>query len=472
VADGALVNDVHSGLNPTRVRRVVRVTDLDSLRRAIGDAAAAGDTLCAAGGRHAMGGQQFASDGVLLDTRGMNRVLSFDAERGLVDVEAGIQWPDLMREYLLLQDRSPHQWGIAQKQTGADRLTVGGALAANSHGRGLRMRPIVQDVESFRLVNGDGEVVECSRGRNAELFRLAVGGYGLFGTVASVTLRLVPRVPVRRTVELLAIDDVPATFARCIGRGDTYGDFQFAIENESPDFLRRGVFSSYRPVDAAVEVPPAATALSLEEWQTLAYLAHVDKGAAFRAYASHYLATSGQLYWSDTHQLSPYLDDYHSALNARLPAGEAGTEIISELYVPRDRLLAFMDDVREDFRTHGVDLIYGTVRLIEEDGETFLPWAKEAYACVVFNLHTPHHAAGLDRSARAFRRLVERALERRGSFSLTYHRFATRDQVDAAYPQFGRFLQLKRDFDARERFQSDWYRHYRARFDAEPPARA
>jgi len=351
-------------------------------------------------------------------------------------------------------------------------LTLGGALSANSHGRGLKMRPIVQDIESFRLVNGDGDVLECSRGSNAELFSLAIGGYGLFGAIVSVTLRLVPRVPLRRTVELLAIDDLPAAFARRIGQGHTYGDFQFAIENDSPDFLRRGVFSSYHPVASAGEVPPAAHALSLDEWRTLAYLAHVDKGAAFRAYVSHYRATDGQLYWSDTHQLSPYLDGYHSALNARLQAGEAGSEIISELYVPRDCLLAFMDDVREDFRAHSVDLVYGTVRLIERDGETFLPWAREASACIVFNLHTPHSSEGLARSAQAFRRLIDRALERRGSFSLTYHRYATREQVEAAYPRFGRFLQLKRSFDPRERFQSDWYRHYRGMFEADTLVRS
>ena len=35
--------------------------------------------------------------------------------------------------------------GIVQKQTGADRLTIGGALAANIHGRGLRLQPFVAD---------------------------------------------------------------------------------------------------------------------------------------------------------------------------------------------------------------------------------------------------------------------------------------------------------------------------------------
>src|SRR2546430_8599404 len=48
----------------------------------------------------------------------------------------------------------------------------------------------------------------CSRAENAELFRLAIGGYGLFGVVTSVRLRLAPRVKVQREVQILEIEDL------------------------------------------------------------------------------------------------------------------------------------------------------------------------------------------------------------------------------------------------------------------------
>src|SRR6266404_4187004 len=51
-----------------------------------------------------------------------------------------------------------------------------------------------------------------------------------------------------------------------------------------------------------------------------------------------------------------------------------------------------------------------------------------------------------------------------GSYYLTYHRYATRKQVEACYPQFAEFLRLKKKYDPDERFQSDWYRHYRTMF--------
>ena len=93
------------------------------------------------GSRHAMGGQQFCADALMLDIRKLNRALAFDRERGLIEVESGMQWPQLL-EYLQLSQRGAEKaWAFAQKQTGADRLTMGGCLSANIHGRGLTMPP-------------------------------------------------------------------------------------------------------------------------------------------------------------------------------------------------------------------------------------------------------------------------------------------------------------------------------------------
>jgi len=105
------------------------------------------------------------------------------------------------------------------------------------------------------------------------------------------------------------------------------------------------------------------------------------------------------------------------------------------------------------------------VRLIERDRESFLAWARRPYACVVFNLHVPHTPAGLMKAAADFRRLIDRGLERDGGFFLTYHRWASRRQIEAAYPQFSAFLRLKRRYDPAERFQSSWYRHHKTLFE-------
>ena len=166
------------------------------------------------------------------------------------------------------------------------------------------------------------------------------------------------------------------------------------------------------------------------------------------------------MYWSDTHQLSTYIDDYHSWLDHETNAEHPATEIISELYVPRAALSDFLAEAADDFRLNRVDCIYGTIRLIEQDTETFLAWAKQPYACVIFNLHTHHTPDGIEHSAAAFRRLIDMAARRGGSWFLTYHTFGTRSQLLQCYPELPEFLRLKRRYDPDERFQSEWYRHH------------
>jgi FAD/FMN-containing dehydrogenase len=457
-ASAAKLNDIHSQLNETSVARLIAVDSADAVRDAIRAARKGRMAVSIAGGRHAMGGQQFGTDTVNLDMRPFHGLHALDSARGLVHVDSGIEWPELISGLLSKQK----EWGIRQKQTGADRLTMGGAIAANVHGRGLKMPPFVDDIEEFFLVDGNGDVHRCSRDENRELFSLAIGGYGLFGVVTDVTLRLAKRRKVKRIVEVRSIDGLMEAMQKRISNGFLYGDFQFSVDEKSPHFLRDGVFSCYQPVSDSTPVNDSPMELTEQQWAQLFALGHFDKDRAYELYTRHYMSTSGQVYWSDTHQLSVYIDNYHRSIDAR--TGKRGSEMITEIYVPRPRLEDFMDEARADFRKHGTNVFYGTIRLIERDEETFLRWAREPYACIIFNLHVDHSAEGKERAAGEFRRLIDMAIKRDGSYYLTYHRWATRQQVERCYPQMPEFLRLKRQYDPQERFQSDWYRHYRAMF--------
>jgi FAD/FMN-containing dehydrogenase len=458
------VNDVHAQLNEASVSEVVEVDGLEVVQDAVRRARDSGSSVAIAGGRHAMGGQQFCSGGVLIDTRGMQRVLAFDPDAGTLEIEAGIQWPGVIDYLATTQVGREPQWGIAQKQTGADRLSIGGALAANVHGRGLTMKPFISDVESFVLVEPDGTAVTCSRDENAELFRLVAGGYGLFGCIYSARIRLRQRQTLERVVEVGQIDELTSMFEERIRDGFLYGDFQFATDETSDDFMRRGIFSCYRPIQAFGSPPADQRALSHDDWQKLIYLAHTDKAEAWNQYSRHYLATSGQIYYSDAHQFADYTDGYHARVDQLTGATAPSTEMITEIYVPREQLADFMAAAAGEFRANQTNVIYGTIRLIERDDESFLAWATDRWACIIFNLCTMHTPEGIERAADAFRGLIDLAVERGGKYYLTYHRWARREQVLTCYPQFPDFLRAKQRHDPDGVFQSDWYRHYVAMF--------
>jgi FAD/FMN-containing dehydrogenase len=108
----------------------------------------------------------------LPDASGLDRVLRHDAERGLLEVQSGAPWSAL----------------AAHGGSTFGAGTVGGNVAANAAGPdGL---PMVAHVHSITVAGADGELRRASRERAPELFRLVVGGFGVFGPFYSVTLDL------------------------------------------------------------------------------------------------------------------------------------------------------------------------------------------------------------------------------------------------------------------------------------------
>src|SRR5436309_8914220 len=169
---------------------------------------------------------------------------------------------------------------------------------------------------------------------------------------------------------MIRADDLPKRFEDRIEHKFLYGDFQFLVDEKSTDFLQRGVFSCYQPIDEREPIV-AKKELRDDDWLELLRLAYTDRGKAFKRYSDYYLSTNGQTYWSDTNQLGAYLPNYAQKIRDQI-GGEESSLIITEIYVPRAKLSDFLARVAEMLRANGTIVIYGTVRLIEKDDESFL----------------------------------------------------------------------------------------------------
>lgn len=464
-----ICNDKHSKLNRTRVSGVEKPATEEEVITIMTGAARRGTKVSICGSRHAMGGQQFGTGTILVDLTSLKGLGPVNKEARWVEIGGGMTWPEIITGLHEQQADEEEVLSIRQKQTGADDLTIGGALAANIHGRGLSMKPIINDVEAFTLINANGRKLRCSRNENTEMFRLAIGGYGCFGIITSVQLRLSPKIKLKRVVEVATTAQAIEKLTERSRSGYLYGDFQFSIDESSADFLNKGILSCYRPVAHETPMPSSQKRLQASDWMDLITLAHLDRRTAFQKYTDFYLQSNGSLYWSDTHQLTVYLEDYHTQLDQDLGAKVPGSEMISELYVPREKLTVFMKRAAAFLKSDDVPLIYGTIRLIQKDDESFLPWAQEDYACVIFNLHTDHDGDGIARSAAAFRGLIDLATRLGGSYYLTYHRWARKDQILKAHPRMIDFLKEKRRHDPNGRFASNWWKHHDRLFESHLP---
>ena len=183
------------------------------------------------------------------------------------------------------------------------------------------MPPFIGDVESFELLDRQAATSRsCSRTENAELFRLVIGGYGLFGIVVSATLRLVAAPQGRaRGRDRARSTALMRGVRRRIRDGYLYGDFQYAIDPTPRTTSCAAACSTcYRAGDPAHPDPRHQRELRESDWSGCSPRAS-RQGRGLPALRRRTTSqTNGQVYWSDLHQLSTYLDDYHRGARQRL----------------------------------------------------------------------------------------------------------------------------------------------------------
>jgi len=124
------------------------------------------------------------SEGQLVDTKDLNRFISFDRESGLVCVESGVSFATLLDTIV------PQGWFLPVSP-GTSEVSVGGAIANDVHGKNHHCDGTFGCfVESLTLLRSSGELLNCSNETNPELFQATIGGLGLTGIITTATIRL------------------------------------------------------------------------------------------------------------------------------------------------------------------------------------------------------------------------------------------------------------------------------------------
>src|SRR5271154_4601463 len=125
-------------------------------------------------------------DGNLLLTTGMNRLLDFDPETGLLTAEAGVTLAQIL-------DFAVPRGFFLPVTPGTKYVTLGGAIANDIHGKNHHLAGTFgRHITQFELVRSDGSRKLCTPTENPEFFAATIGGLGLTGLISWATLRLKP----------------------------------------------------------------------------------------------------------------------------------------------------------------------------------------------------------------------------------------------------------------------------------------
>jgi FAD/FMN-containing dehydrogenase len=459
---GGTVNDA-SCLSRTPVAGVVAARSEEDVARALAYAQANGLTVSAAGVKHSMGGQAFRRGGLVLDMRGFNRI-ELDAEHRTVRVGAGATWH-------AIQEAIHPRFAVRAMQS-TDIFSVGGSISVNAHGMDHRAGALMGSVRALRMMLADGRIVTASREENAELFAHAIGGYGLFGVILSAELEIVPNDVYRSERAIVSYREFPRRFAG-IAADPSIG-LMYAHLSTAPGSLldETLVYTYHRVDDAGLERPPLGEVTSTKLRRLTVNLA--KRGDLFRSlrwWAEKHLehrferctVTRAQALGDGERCLVTRNDPMHDSVAYLRNALPAETDILHEYFVPRDRLVPFIDGMRALFREQDANLVNASIRAVDAERNA-LSYAPQPAFSVVLYLNQSTDAAGNAAMARLTGDLIELTLSHGGRFFLPYQLHYSPDQLERSYPEIRSFFAAKRQWDPEGRFSNTWYERFAPSF--------
>ncbi len=404
-----------------------------------------------AGARHTMGGHTITPGGIVIDMLPFS-AMELDPDSRNLRVGAGARWSEII-PYL-----DARGFSVAVMQSNDD-FSVGGSVSVNCHGWQVRSPPISATVEAFRLMKADGEIVRCTRAENRELFGLALGGYGLFGVILDVELRIVPNRRYETETTLVSTEGYAALLRG--GTADPRVEMAYGRVCVAPgeDFLREGLLTVFRNSECTREEIPNLAGPRLPWLRRAFFRAQIDSEAG------------KSLRWIFEKKLGEQVSAHFVSRNELLFEGaQVYTErnadradVIHESFVPPERFAEFLRMARDVFASHPVDLLNVTVRSVERDDDTFLRYADRDLIALVMLFDVALTPEGDHRIQEVTRGLVEAALTCGGRYYLPYRGDATRDQFERAYPMAPAWAENKRRYDPENLFSNVFFERYGSR---------
>ena len=402
------------------------------LRKEMAEAKTAKRPLSVSAARHSMGGQSLPRDGHAI-TLDINRVEP-DRANKLFRANGGTRW------FEVIEQLNPIGFSPAVMQSNSD-FGVAATFSVGAHGWPVPYGPFGSTVRSLRLMLASGDIVTCSRTENAELFRMAMGGYGLVGVILDMDCAMAENRMMRPTYALMQAEEFPKRFTDAIAAGV---DMIYGRLNVARDaFFREALMIAYRADKASDGVIPinrkgGIMSAILRD----VYRAQIGSEPAKRArwFAERSIATT----IGNGDSRNNLMNEPVVNLEGHDPTR---TDILHEYFVAPERFGEFLEICRDIIPKSRLEFLNVTLRYVQQDDVSMLAYAKTNRIAAVMSFSQRMNGADEEEMMRVTEALIERIGAIGGSFYLPYRLHARRDQVRAIYPNAERFVALKRQYD-------------------------
>lgn len=399
-----------------------------------------------AGARHSMGGHTIYPNGIVLNMLPYKQ-MELDTTSNILTIGSGALWEDALK-YLDKYGKS-----IAIMQAFSS-FSIGGSISVNGHGWQKNLPPISESVISFMLMKQNGEIVNCSRQENKELFNLVIGGYGLFGIVLDVKLKVVENIALQYKYIRLNPDNYINYFKKYITDNPNVNLVFGRLRISDKLFLEEATLNFFEKVEAKI---PALQNEKSTEAQRLVFRGSVNseygKRLRWDLETGMNKVSKNQIY-----SRNELLNDDVSIIENK---DSSSTDLLQEYFIPERNFTQFISDIKPILKNSKIDLLNITIRGVQKDNDSYLNYARESVFGFVLLFNQKKTNEQEKEMKTLTNQLVDVALKNEGTFYLPYRLHIDKDKMRKSYPQADKFFDLKLKYDPSELFNNKFYEHYK-----------
>lgn len=401
-----------------------------------------------AGAQHSMGGHTIYPKGILLNMLSYKH-MELDDKNNILTIGSGALWEDAIN-YLDKYNKS-----VAVMQAFSS-FSIGGSMSVNGHGWQKNLPPVSSSVISFTLMNDKGEILNCSREENPELFKLVIGGYGLFGIILDVKLKVVDNVALKYKSVAMKSDEYLSDYKKYITDNQNVNLVFGRLRISDKKFLDEATIIYFEKSDKKP--------LSLQEQRTK------NKEVRRIVFRSTVNSEYGKrLRWDLETRMNSILNNTvftrNELLNGQVSLIENkdpnSTDLLHEYFIPERNYSQFIKDIKPILKESEIDLLNITLRAVDNDNDSYMNYAREHVFGFVLLFNQKKTAQQENAMKILTNKMVDMTIKNEGTFYLPYRLHIDKMKMRKVYPQSDSFFELKRKYDPQEVFENKFYLHYK-----------
>ncbi|MCH9625306.1 MAG: hypothetical protein S4CHLAM123_04770 [Chlamydiales bacterium] len=345
--------------------------------------------------------------------------------------------------------------GLAvQVMQASNVFSVGGSLSANCHGWDHTQGTLANTIESIKIVDPEGKFQTLTP--EDELFQFVVGGYGLFGVMVEITLKLTNNQELFDYGEKVEIDQYVEYFNK-LQANNNIKMHLYRLGLKPGNLLGEGWAQNY---STQGEVLPS---LNLEDENIRGTL----KDRIYMQIARNSRMARKYFWKMEKKDLQTIKKSTRNAImRPKINAvfvnnSSAHQEWLQEYFVPAEHLAEFIKFLGQELDANEVALFNASVRFVKQDKLAKMGYATEGdrFAVVLF-FNQSLNKDELSKTKNWVQKIVDKLIEMNGSFYLPYAHLATQEQFQKCYPNWQEIQTKKQEYDPNERFSNGLYQDY------------